>query len=306
MAREGHGQARSEVVNLAEATEANVRAVAQRSEPEMRALASVLQAAEKETVDGLTRLVKQTGGATTYTIHVHRAALYQIRRALDLLDHELAAAAAADLKTESLLARKTALVKLKGMIDAGNGIYRDSVTPLRLDIAGALQRVGATLMERHATSAVRYAGDVGRDIRRRLAIGLIRGETIDQLTSRLLRGGEFIPALQRSGVELRARVAGKRMFKIYRGWAERLVATELVHAYNAQQLDGILVADEDDPGYLLKWNAANDARVCPICHAVDGKKVRPGELFPVVQVKHAPAHPRCRCSVDPWRREWGN
>ena len=96
-------------------------------------------------------------------------------------------------------------------------------------------------MARYETSAARYAGDVARDIRRHLAVGVVRGETNDQLVARLQAHGGPRGVVATRGIAGTAgavlEVIPEGLFRRYEYWAERLVRTELAHAYTEQVQD---------------------------------------------------------------------
>lgn len=91
----------------------------------------------------------------------------------------------------------------------------------------------------------------------------------------------------------------------YRGY--NIARTELAFAYNQGSYLGILQAQ--DRGYMGEtvkiWCTADDERVCPICGALEGKRVAMDEDFPDINPRISgetihrvpPAHPSCRCAV---------
>ena len=164
---------------------------------------------------------------------------------------------------------------------------------LPLDVAATVATRGA-LDHRFGLAAEQYASHLGEGLRKELAVGVVKGETIDQLTDRVLGTGPG------SGV--------RRVFDRARSDAERLVRTEFNYAYNKHALDGAQELERLDPtpkgqGYKKEWCAAVDGVTCPNCKEFDGLKApldgvfRPGVAQP-------PLHPRCRCAVVLWRPEW--
>lgn len=92
----------------------------------------------------------------------------------------------------------------------------------------------------------------------------------------------------------------------YRGY--NIARTELAFAYNKGAHEGTKQAQ--DAGYLghtIKiWCTAEDERVCPICGALEGKRIEMDEDFDFYTklevgnpgIKQTPpAHPSCRCAV---------
>jgi len=61
--------------------------------------------------------------------------------------------------------------------------------------------------------------------------------------------------------------------------------------------------EANDPGYFKRWDAAIDGRTCPNCGEYNGLVVGLHDKFPL-DLDHPPLHPRCRCAVVVWRKEW--
>ena len=93
----------------------------------------------------------------------------------------------------------------------------------------------------------------------------------------------------------------------YRGY--NIARTELAFAYNQGSYVGIKQAQEKGyMGDVVKiWCTADDERVCPICGALEGKRIGLDEGFnfntrlatpdnPTIRLV-PPAHPSCRCAV---------
>jgi hypothetical protein len=191
-------------------------------------------------------------------------------------------------------------------------IFGESIRPLNIEAAAIVARGDDLLWKRYATSAARYAGQIGDDIRHQLAVGVAKGETFAQLKARLVRvGGPTGPIVLRGRMgdpTAVAEVIGEGLFKRYRYVAERLVRTELMHAYNLQHRVGIeLLNDTLQPGELpfeRLWNAAADRRVCPFCRELDNTTAPIGGAF-AYGIEHPPAHPNCRCVEVAWHPSWG-
>ena len=172
--------------------------------------------------------------------------------------------------------------------------------------AAVIARGDKLLWKRHEASARRYAGNVGDDIKQLLAQGVAKHDTVDQIVRRLrqLGGGQRKPGPIDPGQD--AHVIAGGMFQRHKFWADRLVKTELMFAYNVQhdvateqlnagRLDG-------EPAYQRKWDASADMRVCPICKGLDGQIAPIGGAFRGGY--SPPAHPMCRCVVLAWLPRW--
>jgi hypothetical protein len=192
-------------------------------------------------------------------------------------------------------------------------MFGESIRPVQIDTAAIIARGDRLLYRRHTNSAARYAGQVGDDIRHQLAVGVAKGETFSQLKARLVRHGgpRGLVALEgRLGQpDVMAQVISEGLFAKHRYWAERLVRTELMHAYNLQHRAGIeLLNGTLQPGeapFVRLWSAAADRRVCPFCRALDNTTAAIGGLFKF-QIDHPPAHPNCRCVEVAWHPSWGS
>lgn len=298
-------------MSLAAAVARNDRALREAAEPEMKRLLAVLKQAEREAAAGMVAWARRASPDGRYTMHQARSLLYQLRAARKTLEDKLGIAAALDLTEEGRAAAAKSLRSLRAIAAAG---HREFGTPvLRIDDALVLQRTGGLLIDRHASSAARYAGNVGKDIQARLVRGAVLGQTNEQIVDSLLAGR--MPArLKQLGIVEKAEGAIAEVFGVHRAWADRLVRTENAHAYNLGHEAGIIEANEQDPGYSKKWSAVNDigrrgkgkkgTATCPICLGLNGETVAPDGYFSI-GVRVAPAHPYCRCTVLAWRSEWG-
>lgn len=176
------------------------------------------------------------------------------------------------------------------------------VPPPQVLHAGRVQDAQSWVTSRHATSADRYAGQVGQDLRYQLGVGLARGETIQQLAKRVAELSTFRTAVEPLvGGPMGA--AGAGLARRYGAVADRLVRTEVLNSYNAVALAGIEELAADTPGTVARWDASLDRRLCRRCRALHGTTVHPGAEF-LGGVRHPPLHPRCRCAVSAWHPDW--
>lgn len=274
----------------------------------MRDMLPVLVQARREAADGLRNWLGTAEDAEQrFTAQQYRAVIGQLDQALATVS-ELEPAAAKGLRVADKRAREMAPDHIQRELRAFSREF-GHVIHIPFGEAVALRRGDKALMKRFATSAARYAGDVGNDIRRQLAVGLVKNETIGELTARLMRhGGPRGPVALRGiqgerGAQVETIAEG--LFRRYRGWGERLARTEVLNAYNQHADDSIAEVHELDPKIQRIWNAAADKRLCLICRELDGAVADVGKPFRG-GYDVPPAHPNCRCTVAAWRSDWKN
>jgi SPP1 gp7 family putative phage head morphogenesis protein len=266
-------------------------------------MANILDEAEQELSRKLAVWLSKTNGANRFTAQQLRSVLIQVRGALDQI-RRTAHPVAHTLKWQSGKAADLALKHLKYEVEKFSSHFEGAFRPIPLHIADAIDDVDRVLYPRYASSAVRYAGEVGDHVRRQLALGVVQNETIDQMATRIMKLGsnlrdELLPVAAAS----RAQAMATGLFIKARSSAERLARTEVVHAYNAYANEQIKELDSLDPGYYTRWDAHIDRRLCLVCRALDGMVVKPGQAFPGGATQ-PPAHPNCRCCAVAWRKEW--
>lgn len=281
--------------------------VARLSTTELTTIRGVLAAAEKELAHDLAKWTALGKGDDRFTPQMYRNALLQIRGTLHHIDGDMKDGVEEALKAGGKTAGMLALRHLKYEVETFSGMFEHSIRPVAFDAANVLAQGKKTLWPKFTNSAKRYAGQVGEDIRKQLAIGLVRGETIDQMTTRLAKLGGPRGLVYTQGApgtpRAKAEYIAEGLFTRYRHYAERLAVTETVNAYNVTALEGMDELEAEDPGYFRRWDAAIDGRTCPYCRDYDDLVVPLDKPFPG-GVDHPPLHPRCRCAVVVWRKEW--
>ena len=297
----------------------NARKIAELGDPEMRSILAVLREARDDTARGLRDWLKKVPADERdekYTIHKHRALLGELDDAIETIRNKLGPATRRDLKAETGMAIDLATGQIRKLVDAGQKKFQDSVEPLRVDLAKVVLRTNKMLIHRHENSARRYAGDVGNIVQKQIAIGLIKGESVDQMVRRLT--GKLEKHFDRMSDSERAAAAADRLHEMSRYQAERLVRTELIHAANVAHIeqlkdveedrqerareDGEKPSDDDDDRWQKKWDASVDT-ACDVCEDLDGEIVDVDDVFSSGD-DGPPAHPNCRCAVVPWRADW--
>lgn len=160
-----------------------------------------------------------------------------------------------------------------------------TIRPLALE--GASHLLQTTLLSRYQTSVARYGQQVIASIQRELAVGTLINRTFDEMAGRLQREQ---PLLSR------------------RYFAERIVRTECMNAYNAGHLDEINAQRAGAfPDLEKKLIETFDKRTGQDSFKAHGQIRKPNEMFidgNGRQYLHPPGRPNDRGVVVPWRREW--
>jgi hypothetical protein len=276
----------------------------------VRSLAPILRQAQAETAAAFKNwLANVPDGNERFTAQRYRQALLQLSVAIETVEKRVGGkhgAMAGTLIAQGAGAGAMAISHLQQEVAAFAAVFGASVRPLQLNQAAIMAKGDNFLIPRYRNSAARYGQDMGDDIRRQLAIGLASGETFAEMTNRLvgLRGPTgmvSLRGLQGSPSAYHEHIA-EGLFVRYRYWAERIVRTEGLNAYNTHHLHALAEAEAVDPGYQKRWDATWDG-VCPICKDLDGVIVDIDKPFPGGYA-HPPAHPNDKCALTPWRAEW--
>jgi len=122
------------------------------------------------------------------------------------------------------------------------------------------------LKQRNYTALKGITDDMSKTINRELTDGVLKGESMSEMSKRL-----------------RAQVGFSK------NRAETFVSTEIMYAYSTAadiQYDRYGVVEID-------WFTAQDERVCPRCGPLHGKRFKRKDAPP------CPLHPRCRCTKLP-------
>lgn len=270
----------------------------------------VLRAARDELRRDLGQWLAATpGGSERFTAYQRAQTLRSLEASLERVA-QLEPAMGRALEAGRELTGPLAVANLDGEIRRLSAIFGGGVPKIpQIKTAAIIARGERMLWRRHATSARRYAGQVGDDIRHLFAVGLAKGETFEQLVTRLRRLGN--PRARSGPIDPGAdadTIAGG-LFQRYKHTADRLVRTEIMHAYNVQHDESIAYANEhrpdgDDP-YLRRWDATADKVACPRCKALHGTVSTLDGTFRG-GIKSPPAHPYCRCILLAWMARWGD
>jgi SPP1 gp7 family putative phage head morphogenesis protein len=222
-----------------------------------------------------------------------QAAMAQIEE----LEGSASGALAASRKSSFLLARGHVAYQFEHF----SQIYEGEFRPVNIRVAANVIKGDKVLIRKHASSAARYAEDVKQHIQRQIGVGIIKGESIDQLTSRLMGLGPVLDLAK----EITPDGIARGLLSFPRAQANRLVRTEVISAYNNYHLDTMKdLSQQIDEPVFKRWDSSLDARGCDECQGLDGEVQPEGEEFSNGS-QQPPAHPNCRCTVVPWMKSWG-
>ncbi len=252
--------------------------------PVLAEIAPMLWEAQLELEAGLQRLLAQVDGEDTFTAQQLRRALIQVRAAQEKIA-EIEPVLVESFKGAASDASMLAARHLQRQLEVFSLRFGD-VSPIPLIPAARIASGEKLLIKRFKSSARRYSDSVQKDIRKQLAVGLVKGENFFQLANRLMKSG-----------------GPDGIFKKYRYWANRLVRTEVVHAYDSLALRGIQELHKEDSRIMKRWDATVDGRICALCREMDHVVVDVDKSFPG-GFDHPPLHPNCRCAVVAWRSDW--
>jgi SPP1 gp7 family putative phage head morphogenesis protein len=272
--------------------------VAQLPEAALRDLIPALGQVRRELEGALSQFLAEAGADAKFTTFQLRRALYQVRGALNAVDrtkpHMVGAMRAAGVRGGQMA------VKHLGMELAAQGAhFAAGLNPIALPVAARLAQVNKLHLDQFKASAERWAKTARDTIRRELAVGVLRGESVGEMANRLAKVGVRNPRFE-AAPESKAGAAAAELERQMMYPAQRIVRTEVVAAYNdharAQLID--LAAEHEDVRQV--WIAAIDSRVCPDCAELDGAVCDAGGEFPGAGDKGPPLHPNCRCATGAW------
>jgi SPP1 gp7 family putative phage head morphogenesis protein len=276
-------------------------------QPVLSKFLPILRAAHDEVARDLLEWTQKEEGSNRFTAQRLRSAYAQMDesiKALKQLDPALTEA----LDNNSEHVKQLAAHNMQEEMGRLGHVFTGEVTTLDIDQAVAFAKGDDLVLGRHAKSARRYHTWVRGALKRELAIGSLRGETIDELSTRLEKR---IPAV----------------FEHARWRAERIARTETINAYNTYHQETIREAHRIDPKIGMRWDASSDSRLCAQCHSLDGMIISVEDEFSSTwragdvprhatiaarvagkkssaTVDHPPAHPNCRCTLIPWSEDW--
>jgi hypothetical protein len=212
-------------------------------------------------------------GAETFTAFQKKRALMALESAFERID-ELAPAMGGALAHVRHATGGIAVSNLGDEVARLSSLFGGgTVSVPQIDTAAVIAEGNRLLWKRHENSARRYAGSLGDDIRTRLSVSLAKGDTFEQMQRRLVGSPEFRAMVAKDDPGAAAFTIAEAAHARWRHWADRLVRTESMHAYNTQHDVAIVYANEnrpdDDEPYLRRWDASADKVTCERCKELD-------------------------------------
>jgi len=277
-----------------------------------RELLRVLRDADRDMERRLNWWVRHHGGGaerrfSEASLVAYRAQITEVigfveRRLLGMTGDQALAAAATSLRRTSSL--------INNLEEAFTGI----ASPLRLDEA-LITRLEPSLLARSATSVDRYGTSMITRMQEELAKGFASNMTQGQMVDRLINMGGPRGAVSMRAVEVSpsmvVRVSQEMipegLFVRYRGWAWRVVRTEVAEAQNAASQLQATEAAKVFPDMKRKILAVMDKRTAADSLGVHGQVRGLRELFTDGagrQYLRPPSRPNDRETLIPWRERW--
>lgn len=273
------------------------------------AMRSVLAEAEREVAYDLRRWLAThvKDGAERFTAQKYRSLLLQLREGARTLDQspwvqKLEGGTEKTLKRGGTAGVGMASEHLQAELAQYMAKFGEPLE-IAVERAWLMERGEKLLFKRFETSAARYAGQVGDDIRRQLAIGVARNESMHEMGRRLVRLGGPKGVVATRGIlgerGFQAEEIAEGLFRRYEHWADRLVRTETLNSYNVIAQEGLEEIERERVALGLpdsmkvqkRWDAYHDRRLCADCRYLDGKTVDVKEKFPIYDLEAPPLHP---------------
>ncbi len=242
------------------------------------------------------------GRGTSYTAQHHRIMLAQLRVGVRELTEQIGASVALKAREAQVESLRTLVSNIQQADQLAVGMAPTLPLEEAAVFYGVLQGVDPSLSRAYQTTMQTYGqqtiGKIELELGSMLASGASTYDTINSVT---------------------AIIAAER-------WrAERIVRTEVMHAYNAAHERGIIEASRVLPMLFARWTEniddatgqGYDNRVAPDSYALHGQLARPSGLYTMPpanrvsaklwgkQFRFPPNRPNDRATLVPWRPEWG-
>lgn len=196
--------------------------------------------------------------------------------------------------------------------------FEGIVTPLRLRQAAELSKAKANARgmwgRDFPTTVDRYGDKMMSEFEEIIRAGFVAGSSMDDIIAALVGHGgptgkvSMAATITPAGV-LRVRESDipEGLFVRHKYWAERIVRTEMLKAYNGARQVGLETTANDHPTLKRKILAVLDKRTAPDSVAVHGQIRGIKEHFVDGAGRsylYPPARPNDRETVIPWKEAW--
>ncbi|MEY5061177.1 MAG: Phage Mu protein like protein, partial [Planctomycetota bacterium] len=240
----------------------------------------------------------------------------QVRLSIEYMKARLAGLTEAQARVAIDASMQRTITLMEGLEQRFTGIHR----PLQLrqadQLRSATRGAQASLLRQMPTSVDRYGAAMIGEMEGMIRVGLTMGASMDDMIGWFTGHGG-----PKGKVSLRATVTPsgvvrleeadipEGLFERKRYWAERIVRTEVLRAYNGARQEAFeAIRATDFPDLKKKIVAILDSRTAEDSIAVNGQVRGLGELFvdgAGRQYLYPPARPNDRETTIPWRDEWG-
>jgi len=250
---------------------------------------------------GLERQIN-LGRGTSYTAQHHRIMLAQLRVGVRELTEQVGGAMALKAREAQVESLRHLVANIRQADQLATGVPPDVPLEEAAAFYGVLQSVDPSLSRRYATTMQTYGAQTVAKVELELGAMLASGGSTYDATTTVTK-----------------LIANER-------WrAERIVRTEVMHAYNAAHERGLAEAARTIPSLYGRWTenvsdatgSGFDNRVAADSFALHGQIARPGALFTMPpsntvrtvlwgsRYSAPPNRPNDRATLTPWRPGWG-
>lgn len=188
-------------------------------------------------------------------------------------------------------------LQLQGLLETGfrqgtETLERASTPSTRGNLPSQIDLLSLGQVQGEAVRRIQGVSEAAKaEIESQVKVSLALGESETQTMARL--DSRLTTDRQQSGALKNLRVRTERI--------SRTVSNELVNAGKNQAYTQFAELNQGSVDTLIEWANISDFRSTEICKALNGTKVKPGEVFSWggQSYPYPPAHPNCRSTVIP-------
>lgn len=289
MARKKPVQPLPDIRSLLKGTIGDIEAIA-RSKVARQELLKTLRLADHLLSTRLTALAGKRGGTTRFSAASAEAYRQHALLATEYVQKRLSGLTAA----QATKAIGTSMARTVTLMESLEKRFTGVAMPIPLRAAAEMRAAGAKAkgvwLRDFPSSVSRYGTKMIGEFERVMNVGLIAGRSHDEMVAALTAHG-----------------GPDGLFQKHKYWAERIVRTETLRAYNGARQVGFEEMHKTQPDLQKKIIAILDKRTAPDSIAVNGQ-IRPiNGLFmdgAGRQYLYPPARPNDRETTIPWRTLW--